>query len=332
MTLTIGRRQFISALGTTVAAWPLAARAQQPERMRRIGVLMNLAENDPEGQENIAAFLDRARQLGWVEGRNLQIEYRWTIGSPDRARAFAAELVNAKPDVILGNGGTALTALTQATRLVPIVFVAGIDPVALGIVSSLARPGGNATGFSAHERTVGGKWLDLLREIAPKVTRVTILNFDNPSSSVVLPMLEAAAASLNVEASVAHVHDGAEIERAINASAAASNAGLLVLSGTIGTVHRDLIIALAARSRLPAIYPSKVFSRSGGLFSYGFDRADDFRKAASYVDRILKGEMPADLPVQLTTKFDLTINLKTAKALGLTVPNTLLVSADEVIE
>ena len=326
------RREFITLLGGAAAAWPLATRAQQPDRMRHIGVLMNLAESDPEGQGYLAAFRQRARELGWVERRNIQLEYRWTVGSPDRARAFAAELVGMKPDVILVGGGTALSAMMEATRSVPIVFVVGADPVALGFVESLARPGGNATGFTTFEPAMGTKWLEMLKEIAPGITRVVLLNSDNPGSVMLLPPIEAAAASFGVQFTRADVHDAAEIERAIDAAAREANVGLFVIPSTVAVVHRDLIIALAARHRLPAVYAAAVFPKSGGLLSYGIDRADDYRKAASYVDRILRGEKPGELPVQAPTKFELVINLKTAKALGLTVPLTLQVLADEVIE
>jgi putative ABC transport system substrate-binding protein len=322
------RREVIAGLGAAVA-WPLAARAQRPDRMWRIGVLMNLAESDPQGQALLAAFRQRVRDLGWVEGRNIQIEYRWTVASADRARVLAAELVGMKPDVILASGGTALSALLRETRSVPIVFVGQGDRFFV----SLARPGGNVTGFTVNENTIGTKWLQMLKEIAPGITRVVILSSDNPGSSVLLPPIEAAAASLGVQATVAHVHDAAEIERAIEAPARESNVGLLVLAGSVAAVHSDLIIALAARYRMPAIYPRAAAPRRGGLLSYGVSGLNDnFRKAAEYVDRILRGEKPADLPVQAPTKYELVINLKTAKALGLTVPLTLQVQADEVIE
>jgi putative tryptophan/tyrosine transport system substrate-binding protein len=325
------RREIIALMGGAAVAWPLAARAQQPDRMRRLGMLMNFAESDPVIQASLAAFLQRVRDLGWVEGRNIQIEYRWTVSSADRARTFAAELVAMKPDVILASGGTSLSALLQETGSVPIVFVGAGDQ----FIASLARPGGNATGFTAPEATIGTKWLEMLKEIAPGITRVVILSSDNPASSVLLPPLEAAAVSLGVQATVAHFRDAAEIERAIGASAREPNVGLLVLGGSLAAVHRDLIIALAARYRLPAIYAGSTFPRSGGLLSYGeygIERIDNYRKAAEYVDRILRGEKPSDLPVQAPTKYELVINLKTAKALGLTVPLALQVQADEVIE
>ena len=330
--MNIPRREFITLLGGAAAAWPGAARAQQSSPVRRVGVLMNLAESDPEGQTELTAFRQRIRQLGWVEGHNVQIDYRWTVGSPDRARAMAAELVAKKPDVILVTGGTALSMLLGETRSASIVFVMSADPVATGLVASLARPGGNATGFTGLEGTLAPKWLQMLKEIAPGIARVSILTSDNPQSSVMMPILEAAVPSFGVQATLAHVRDAVEIEQTINATARDANVGVLVVPSTITTVHRDLIIALTARHRLPAVYGNSVFPRSGGLLSYSSDRIDPYRQAAGYVDRILRGEKPADLPVQAPTKFELIINLKTAKALGLTVPVTLLVSADEVIE
>jgi putative ABC transport system substrate-binding protein len=319
------RREFITLLGGA-AAWPRMAQAQ-PGQMRRIGVLMNLAENDPEQQALLAVFRQRIRDLGWVEGRNIHIEYRWTVGSPDRARTYAAQLVGLKPDLILVSGGTALSALLQETRSVPIVFVGTGAP----FIANLARPSGNATGFTVSEPTISTKLLEMLKEIAPGITQVVILSSDNPSSTVVLPPVEAAIAPFGLQATVAHVHDAVEIEQAIGAAARETNVGLLVLGGSVAAVHRELIIALAARYRLPAAYNSGVFPRNGGLLSYGPDRID-YREVASYVDRILRGEKPADLPVQAPTKFELVINIKTAKALGLTVPVTLQATADEVIE
>jgi putative tryptophan/tyrosine transport system substrate-binding protein len=325
------RREFITLLGGAAAAWPVAARAQDG-RVRRIGVLVNFNENDPEAKPLLAAFRQRAQELGWVEGRNALIEYRWTAGSADRARAFAAELVGMKPNVILVAGGTALSALMQETRSVSTVFVAAADPVELGFVASLARPGGNATGFTAFERTMATKWLGLLKEIAPSITRVLLLSSDNPANELALPAILAAAPSLGVQSSIATVHDAAEIEQSIDASARESNVGLLVPGSSFAVAHRDLIIALAARHRLPAVYANGVFPKSGGLLSYAVDQSDGYRNAAVYVDRILRGEKPGDLPVQTPTKFELIINLKTAKALGITVPLTLQASADEVIE
>jgi len=328
------RREFIGRFGLAAIAgsWAFAARGQQPDRVRRIGVLMNLAEEDLEGQAYLAAFKKRVGDLGWVEGSNIRLDYRRTAGSPDRARAFAEELIDTKPDVILVSGGTALSAIMQETRSVPIVFVALVDPVAAGFVSSLARPGGNATGFTGFEPTIGAKWLEMLKEIAPGIKHVVILTSENPISSVVLPIVEAAVPSFGLQSSVARVHNAAEIERALDASSHETNAGLLVLAGTVSLVHRDLIIALAARHRLPAIYAEAVFSRSGGLISFGYDRADDFRNAASYVDRVLRGEKPSDLPVQGSTKFELIVNMKTARALGIEISPTMLSRADQIIE
>jgi len=263
---------------------------------------------------------------------NIQLDYRRTAGSPDRARAFAKELIDTKPDVILVSGGTALSAIMKETRSVPIVFVALVDPVAAGFVSSLARPGGNATGFTGFEPAIGAKWLEMLKEIAPNIKHAVILTSENPISSVMLPLVEAAVPSFGLRSTVARVHDAVEIERAIDASALEADVGLLVLAGTVGLVHRDLIIALAARHRLPAIYTEAVFSRTGGLISFGYYRVDDFRNAASYVDRILRGEKPSELPVQGSTKFELIVNLKTAKKLGIEISPTLLSRADEVIE
>jgi putative ABC transport system substrate-binding protein len=272
------RREFIGrfSLAAIAGTWAFAARGQQPYRVRRIGVLMNLAEGDPEGQAYLAAFNKRVGDLGWVEGSSMRSDYRRTAGSPDRARAFAKELIDTKPDVILVSGGTALSAIMQETRSVPIVFVALVDPVAAGFVSSLARPGGNATGFTGFEPGIGAKWLEMLKEVAPGIKHAIILTSENPISSVVLPLLEAAIPSFGLRSTVARVHDAAEIEQAIASSALETNAGLLVLAGTVGLVHRDLIIALAARYRLPAIYTEAVFSRSGGLISFGYDRVDDF--------------------------------------------------------
>jgi putative tryptophan/tyrosine transport system substrate-binding protein len=326
------RREFMATLWAT-AAWSFAARAQQqPERIRRVGVLTTLSESDPEGQALLAVFRQRMRELGWVEGRNILLDDRRTLGKPDRALVLAAELVGTKPDVILVSGGTALSALMQETRSVPIVFVAAADPVELGYVASLSRPDGNATGFTAFERVIGPKWLEILKEIAPSVTRVLLLNPNNPASVLLLPIIKATAPSIGLQVVVTEVHDASEIEQAIDAYGREPNVGLLVAGSSLATVHRDLIIALAARNRLPAAYPDSVFPRSGGLFSYAIDRKDDYRNAASYVHRILLGEKPGDLPVQTPTKFELVINLKTAKALGLTVPLSLRGRADEVIE
>ena len=313
------RRQFITLLGGA-AVWPFAARAQQPERMRRIGVLMNLAAADPEGQ-------------AWTDSRNVRIETRWSAGDPERARAYVAELVALAPDVILADGGTTVGPLLNATRTVPVVFVNVTDPVGGGFVESLARPAGNATGFTLFEYSISVKWLELLKEMSPRVKRVAVLR--NPalaSGGGQLGAIQTAAPSLGVDLRPVDVREASEIERGIGAFARSSNAGLIVTANTLADLHRELIISLAARHRLPAVYPFRYYVTSGGLVSYGPDLVDPYRRAAGYVDRILKGEKPADLPVQAPTKYELVINLKTAKALGLTVPPTLLARADEVIE
>jgi putative ABC transport system substrate-binding protein len=325
------RREVITLLGGA-AAWPLAARAQPAGPTQRVGVLTALPESDPEGEALVATFRARIRELGWVEGRNIQLEYRRTLGSADRALTLATELVAMKPDVILASGGTALSALMRVSRAVPIVFVGAADPVELGYVASLARPGGNATGFTAFAHEIGPKWLEILKEIAPDITRVLLLNPNNPASTLLLPRIQDAAPALGVQVSVAEVRDAAEIAQAIDAHARAANTGLLVAGSSLATVHRNLIIDLAARHRMPAAYADSAFPRSGGLFSYAIDRKEEFRKAASYAHRILQGEKAGDLPVQTPTKFELVINLKTAQALGLPVPLSLRGRADEVIE
>jgi putative ABC transport system substrate-binding protein len=327
------RRDFITLLGGAAVTWPLAARAQQGERMRRIGVLMNLASDDAEGQARNAAFLQGLQESGWTVGRNVRIDYRWAAGNADRTRKYAAELVEIAPDVILASGGTMVGPLLQATRAIPIVFTLTPDPVGAGYVASLARPGGNATGFTQFEFGFSAKWLELLKQIAPSLTRVAVLR--DPATSAGLGQLGAiqtAAPSFGVELSSIDVRDASEIERAIGAFARRSNGGLIVLSSTSGIVHRELIVSLAAQHRLPTVYFTRLFVTGGGLMSYGADTIDVHRQAVGYIDRILKGEKPADLPVQASTKFGLMINLKTAKALGLDVPPAVLVRADEVIE
>jgi putative tryptophan/tyrosine transport system substrate-binding protein len=327
------RRQFITLLGGAAAAWPLAARAQQPERMRRIGVLQSLAADDPEGQARLAAFAQGLQQSGWTIGRNVQIDTRWAAGDAERFRRYAAELVALAPDVILAVGAAAVGPLQQATRTVPIVFVNTSDPVGAGFVESLARPGGNATGFLLYEYGTSGKWLELLKEIAPRVTRVAVLRDSALAAGIgQLGAIQAVAPSFGVELRPVDVRDAPETERAVAAFARASDGGLIVTGSTLALVHRDLIVTLAARHKLPAVYFQRVFVTSGGLISYAPDQIDQFRRAGGYVDRILKGEKPADLPVQAPTKLELVINLKTAKALGLDVPPTLLALADEVIE
>jgi putative ABC transport system substrate-binding protein len=327
------RRQFIALLAGTAVAWPLAARAQQAGRMRRIGVLVGLASDDPEGQARLAAFLQGLQEWGWSVGRNLQLDYRWGASEGDRIRKFAAELVALAPEVILANGSSIVGPLQQATRTVPIVFVNVIDPVAAGMVESLARPGGNATGFISQEYGMSAKWLELLKQIAPGVKRVAVLRDPTQGSGTSeLAAIQSVAPSFGVELIPVGVRDAGEIERAVTAFARGGNGGLILTTGTMGLVHRELIITLAARHRLPAVYNGRNFVADGGLISYGADSIDEYRRAASYVDRILKGEKPADLPVQAPVKYELVVNLKTAKALGLDVPATVLIRADEVIE
>ena len=329
----IHRREFITLLGGAAAAWPLAARAQQGDRMRRIGVLMNQAAEDPEGRARLAALVQGLQELGWIDGRNVQIDYRWGAGDADRFRRYAAELLGFAPDVILAGGGPAMAALQQATRDVPIVFALVSDPVGSGYVASLARPGGNATGFASTEFGISGKWLELLKEIAPRVTRVAVFRDASTALGIgQLGAIQSAAPAFGMELSPIDVRDAGEIERAVATFARGSNNGLVVAAGPLASLHRELIITLAARHRLPAVYPSRFFVTGGGLISYGPDSIAPHRRAAGYVDRILKGEKPADLPVQAPTKIELAINLKTAKALGIEVPPSLLARADEVIE
>ena len=325
------RRQFITLLGGASVAWPLAARAQQPDRMRRIGVLMNLAADDAEGQARIAAFVQALQRLGWSDGRNLRIDHRWAAGDTGRFHRYAEELLALAPDVILAAATPSVQALQQATRTVPIVFAIVADPVGAGFVDSLARPGGNATGFTPFEYGISGKWLELLKEIAPRVTRVAVLR-DLTIGLGQLGAIQSVAPSLGVELTPIGVGDAGQIERTVAAFARSPNGGLIVTASTSAVIHRELIIALAARHKLPAVYYRRYFVASGGLMSYGPDFLDQFRSAASYVDRILRGEKPADLPVQAPTKHELTINLNAAKALGLDVPPMLLARADEVIE
>jgi putative ABC transport system substrate-binding protein len=329
----VKRREFITVLASA-AAWPLAARAQQPERMRRIGVLMSAVEGDQRGLESITAFAQGLAELGWTVGRNVRIEYRWGAGDLDRFRRYAAELIALSPDVVLATAGSIVGAFQQASRTVPIVFVTTIDPVGGGWVESLSRPSTNATGFASYEFSMSGKWLELLKELAPGTKRVAVIRDPSvPAGSGGLAAIQTVAPSLSVELTPVGVRDASEIERAITAFARGPNGGLIMVGPTSSVQrHRDLIVALAARHRLPAVYPQRAFVISGGLISYAADPIDQYRRAAGYVDRILKGEKPADLPVQAPTKFELVINLKTAKALALEVPPTLLARADEVIE
>jgi putative tryptophan/tyrosine transport system substrate-binding protein len=328
----IGRRQFITLLGGAAAGWPLAARSQPGERARRIGVLMNLSENDPEAQGLVAAFREGLAQLGWIDGRNVRIDYRWSVGDLDRIRRYAAELVALPPEVILAYGGSTVGPLQQVTRTVPIVFVEVIDPVGAGFVMGLARPGGNTTGFSLFEFGIAGKWLELLKQITPHMTRaVVIRDPSSPGGGGQVGAIQALAPSLRVEVTSVGLRDAGEIQRAVTVAREA-NGGLIVTVSPLATVNRELIITLAAQHRVPTVYPLRYFATSGGLISYGPERLEPYRRAPSYVDRILKGEKPAELPVQPPTKYELVINLKTAKALGLEVPPTLLARADEVIE
>ena len=324
------RREFITLLGGA-AAGPLAARAQQAERMQRIGVLMNLAADDAEGQGRVAAFQQALQQLGWTDGRNVRIDYRWAAGDTGRFRRYAEELLALAPDVVLASATQSVQALQQGTRTAPIVFVNVGDPVAAGIVDSLARPGGNATGFSYFEFGFGAKWLELLKEIAPRATRVAVLR-DLTVGTAQLSAIQAVAPSFNVELSVVGVRDASEIERSVTAFARSPNGAMIVTASTSAVVHRNLITMLAGRHGLPAVYSFRYFVTAGGLISYGPDTIDPLRRAAGYVDRILKGEKPADLPVQAPVKYELVINRKTAKALGIEIPPTLLARADEVIE
>jgi len=327
------RREFITLVGGAAATWPLTARAQGA-RTRRIGVLTSgAAADDPDGQTRNAAFLEGLQQLGWTDGRNIRIDYRFGAGDADNMRKYAAELVALAPDVILGSGTASVAPLLQATRTVPIVFAQVTDPVGAGFVDSLARPGGNATGFLLFEYAISGKWLELLKEIAPRVSRAGVIRDPAQTAGTgQFGVIQSVAPSVGMEVSTINVRDAPEIERGIAAFARSANGGLILTSSALSVVHRDLIVTLAARHKLPAVYYRRLYATGGGLISYGPDIAEQNRRAAGYVDRILKGEKPADLPVQAPTKYELVINLKTAKALGLTVPPSLLGRADEVIE
>jgi putative ABC transport system substrate-binding protein len=327
----MNRREFITLIGGAAVAWPLAARAQQGERVRRIGVLMNLAADDPEASARVTAFAQGLQQLGWTAGHSVRIDYRWAAGDAARFQRYAEELLALAPDVILASATPSVQALQQATRTVPIVFAMVGDPVGMGLVASLARPGGNTTGFTPFEFGFGAKWLELLKEIAPRVTRVAVLR-DLTIGPAQLSAIQAVAPSFGVELSAVGVRDAGEVERTVAAFARSSNAGMIVTASTSAIIHRELITTLAARHRLPAVYAFRYFVTVGGLMSYGPDQVDQYRRAAGYVDRILKGEKPADLPVQASTKYELVLNLKTAKALGLDLPATVLARADEVIE
>jgi putative tryptophan/tyrosine transport system substrate-binding protein len=329
----VKRREFITLLGGAASVWPLAARAQQGEQMRRIGVLMSFAADHPESQPRLAAFQQGLQQLGWIDGRNVRIDHYWGGADANRIRKYAAELVALAPDVILANGSVVVAPLLQTTRAVPIVFVYVPDPVGAGFVDSLARPGGNATGFIQSEYGMSAKWLELLKEIAPGMTRAAVIRDPAITAGIgQFGAIQAVAPSVGVEVTPVNVRDAGDIERAVTAFARSSNGGLIVTGSALAQVHGDLIITLAARHKLPAVYFERFFITRGGLISYGPNFVDQFRRAASYVDRILKGEKPADLPVQAPTKYELAINVKTAKALGIEVPTTLLARADEVIE
>ena len=327
------RRDFITLLGGAAAAWPFAARAQQGERMRRIGVLLPAAADDAQFQARVGAFHQGLGQLGWSIGRNVRIDIRWATANAAEIRKHAAELAALAPDVILAQGEATVGPLLQATRTVPIVFPAVVDPVAAGFVDSLARPGGNATGFMVFEYSMSGKWLELLKEIAPSVTRAAVIRDSaNPAGPAQFGIIQAVAPSLRVEVTPVNMRDAPEIESAIAAFARSPNGGLILTASALAVVHSDLIITLAARHKLPAVYVTRFFAVAGGLISYGPDFVDQYRRAAGYVDRILKGAKPADLPVQAPVKYETVLNLKTAKALGITVPASVLVRADEVIE
>jgi putative ABC transport system substrate-binding protein len=329
----VSRRAFITLIGGAAVAWPLAARAQQPERMRRIAALLPATADDPEFQARLGAFLQGLQESGWSIGRNVGIDTRWATANADDIRRHAAELAALTPDVILAHGTATLAPLLQATRTVPIVFTALSDPVAAGFVDSLARPGGNATGFMNFEFSLSGKWLELLKQIAPDVTRVAVLRDPAISAGIgQFSAIQSAAPSIRMDVSPVNVRDAGEIERAVAAFVRSANGGLIVTGSGLAQLHRDLIITLAARHKLPAVYWERSFVAAGGLISYGANYIDQYRRAAGYVDRILKGEKPADLPVQAPTKYELVINLKTARALGLDVPATVLARADEVIE
>ena len=327
------RREFITLLGGAAIAWPLIARAQQGEQMRRVGVLLPATADDAEFQAWVGAFLQALAQLGWTIGHNVRIDTRWATTNAADIRRHAAELAALAPDVILASGTSTVGPMLQATRTVPVVFPVVVDPVGAGFVDSLARPGGNATGFLLFEYGLSGKWLELLKEVAPGVTRVAVLRDPaTPTGIGQFGVIQAAAPSLRVEVSPLNVRDAGEIERGVAAFARSSNGGLILSGGNRAILHRDLIVTLAARHKLPAVYADRFFVAAGGLISYGPDRIDQYRRAAGYVDRILKGEKPADMPVQAPTKYETVINLKAAKALGLAVPPSVLARADEVIE
>jgi len=333
MAIHMRRREFLVALGG-VATCPSAARAQQPGKLRRVGVLMTFAADDPDGQADFAVLAQGLQEFGWTVGRNLRLDYRWGANDLERFRTYAAELIALSPDVVVATAGSVVTAFQQASRTVPIVFVTTIDPVGGGWVESLARPGGNATGFLSYEFSISAKWLEMLKDIAPDLKRVGVIRDASvPAGSGGFAAVQTAAASFNIELTPIGVHAADEIERGISRFAAGPNGGLIIVGPPSSLViHRDLIITLAARNKLPAVYPNRLFSTHGGLMAYGADSLDQYHRAASYVDRILKGEKPADLPVQAPVKYQLVINVRTANAMGIVIPPTLLALADEVIE
>jgi putative tryptophan/tyrosine transport system substrate-binding protein len=325
------RREFIIGIAGAPATWPLAAGAQQVKQVRRVGVLLPLVATDPQAQERNAAFLQGLQQLGWAVGQNVQIEYRWSAGKEDDTRKHAAELVALAPDVIFASGTAAVAPLRRATRTVPIVFVLVPDPVGAGVVESLARPGGNITGFTSYDYGVGAKYLQLLKEIAPNVTRAAVLRDPNVTAGLgAWAAIQAVSPTVAIEVSPVNVDDTGEIERALAAFALSPNGGLIVTGSALTLLHRDLIIALAARHRLPAVYYDRYYVFAGGLISYGANSVDEYRRAATYVDRILKGEKPSDLPVQVATNYETVVNLKTAKALGLAIPQSILATAEAI--
>jgi ABC-type uncharacterized transport system substrate-binding protein len=329
----VKRREFITLLGGAAVAWPVAARAQQGDRMRRVGIFMDLSEQDAEGQTRVAAFRKGLQDLGWMEGRNVKFDTRWTAGDPVLMRRYAAELVRLAPEVIMNGGLPTLVAMQQETRTIPIVFAQVLDPVGAGFVDSLARPGGNITGFVSFEYSMAGKWLETLKLLAPNIVRIAaIRDLASPSEMGMLGAIQAIMPAFAMPFVAVGGRDAAEFQRAIEEFARQPNGGLIILPSPNTLVHRRAIMALAALRRLPAIYPYGFFAREGGLLSYGIVPSDNFRRAGAYVDRILKGANPGELPVQVPNKFELVINLKTAKELGLTVPQTLLSTADEVIE
>jgi putative ABC transport system substrate-binding protein len=328
----VKRRDFIALLGGATAAWPLVAKAQQLERMSRVGVLVNLSENDPDGQDVVAAFVRELQRLGGSGGRNVRIDTRWGAGDRERYRTLAAELVGLVPDVVLAATTDVVAALQRASQATPIVFVGIIDPIGSGLVASMARPGGNATGFTVFEYAIAAKWLELLKEIAPSLTRVAVLRDANVASGIGQFAAVQTVAPIGTELSAIGVRNAKEVEDAVAALGRDPNGGLIVTASGFGANHAQLIATLAARHKVPAVYPFRYFARAGGLMCYGPNYPDQYRRAAGYVDRILKGEKPGDLPVQAPTKYELVINLRTARALGLEVPPTLLARADEVIE